>query len=71
MYIPVRGESKQLLLGFPEIGTECVWVVEIGGKMPRIEVAGDVCLRRPRPTQDSRAGDDDDYDYDNDDVSVI
>ena len=25
------------------------WVVETGGQMPRIEVAGDICLRRPRP----------------------
>jgi hypothetical protein len=23
------------------------WVVENGGRMPRIEVAGDICLRRP------------------------
>jgi len=29
--------------------------------MPRIEVAGDICLRRPRPTQGCRT-DDDDYD---------
>jgi len=28
--------------------------------MPRIEVAGDICLRRPRPTQGCRADDDDD-----------
>jgi hypothetical protein len=31
--------------------------------MPRIEVAGDICLRRPRPTQGCRA----DVDVDNDD----
>jgi hypothetical protein len=36
------------------------WVVEIGGRMPRIEAAGDICLRRPRPTQECRAEDDDD-----------
>jgi hypothetical protein len=35
------------------------WVVEIGGRMPRIEVAGDISLRRPRPTQGCRADDDD------------
>jgi hypothetical protein len=35
------------------------WVVEIGGQMPRIEDAGDICLRRPRPTQGCRADDDD------------
>ena len=29
--------------------------------MPRIEVAGDVCLRRPRPTEGCRADDDDDF----------
>ena len=36
------------------------WVVEIGWRMPRIEVAGEICLRRPRPTQGCRADDDDD-----------
>jgi hypothetical protein len=25
------------------------WVVEIGGQIPTIEVAGNICLRRPRP----------------------
>jgi hypothetical protein len=29
----------------------------------RIEDAGDICLRRPRPTQDCRADDDDDLSY--------
>jgi hypothetical protein len=41
------------------------WFVEIGGRMPRMEVAGDICLRRPRPTQGCRA--DDDVDDDDDD----
>jgi len=36
------------------------WVVEIGGQIPRIEVTGDICLRRSRPTQGCRADDDDD-----------
>jgi hypothetical protein len=36
------------------------WVVEICWWMPRIEVAGDICLRRPRPTEGCRADDDDD-----------
>ena len=36
------------------------WVVGIGGRIPRIEVAGDICLRRPKPTQGCRADDDDD-----------
>jgi len=30
--------------------------------MPRIQVAGDICLRRPRPTQCCRTDDDDDDD---------
>jgi len=30
--------------------------------MPRIEVADDICLRRPRPTQGCRADVDDDDD---------
>jgi len=30
--------------------TQGTWVVEIGGWMPRIEVAGDICWRRPRLT---------------------
>jgi hypothetical protein len=28
--------------------------------VPGLEVAADMCLRRPRPTQDTRADDDDD-----------
>jgi hypothetical protein len=28
--------------------------------MPRIEVAGDICLRRPRPIRGCRTDDDDD-----------
>jgi hypothetical protein len=42
--------------------TQGNWVVETGGRMSRIEVAGDICFRRPRTTQGSRA-DDDNYDY--------
>jgi hypothetical protein len=40
------------------------WVVEIGWWMARIEGAGDICLRRPRPNQGCRADDDDDDDDD-------
>ena len=40
--------------------TQGNWVVEIGGRMPRIEDAGDICLRRPRLTQGYTADDDDD-----------
>jgi hypothetical protein len=40
--------------------TQGNWVVEIGGRMPIIEVSGDICLGRPRPTQVCRADDDDD-----------
>jgi len=35
--------------------TQGNWVVKIGGPMPRIEVAGDICFRRPRPAQGCRA----------------
>jgi hypothetical protein len=40
------------------------WVVETGWQMPRIEVNGDICLRKPRPTQGCRANDNDDDDDD-------
>jgi hypothetical protein len=40
-------------------------VVETGGRMARIEDAGDICLRRSRLTQVCRADDDDDDDDDN------
>jgi hypothetical protein len=40
------------------------WVVEIGGRMPRIEIAGNICLRRPRPILGCTADDDDDNDKD-------
>jgi len=39
--------------------TQGNWVVEIGKCMPRIEVTGDICLRRQRATQGCRADDDD------------
>jgi len=42
--------------------TQGYWVVEIGGRMARIEVAGDIYWRRPRPTQGCRADDGDYYD---------
>ena len=35
--------------------------------MPRIEVSGDICLRRPRPAQGCRLDDDDDDDDEDDD----
>jgi len=38
------------------------WVVETGWRIPRIEVSGDICLRRPRPTQGHTDDDDDDDD---------
>jgi hypothetical protein len=46
--------------------TQGNWVVEIGRWMPRIKGAGDICLRRPRPTQGCRANDDEDDDDDDD-----
>ena len=30
--------------------TQGNWLVETGRQMPRIEDAGNICLRRPRPT---------------------
>jgi hypothetical protein len=45
--------------------TQGNWVVEICGRMPRIEDTSDICLRRPRPTQGCRV---DDEDNDDDDV---
>jgi len=36
------------------------WGVEIGGRMPKIEDVGDICLREPRSTQLCRADYDDD-----------
>ena len=36
-------------------------VVEIGGRMCRIEVTGDICLRGPKPTQGCRTDEADDY----------
>jgi hypothetical protein len=41
--------------------TQGNWVEELGGRMLRIEVADDICLRRQRPTQGCRADDDDVY----------
>ena len=35
--------------------------------MPRIEVAGDICLRRAKPAQGCRADDNDDDEDDDDD----
>ena len=40
--------------------TQGNWVVETGWQLHRIEVTGDICLRRPRATQGCRADDDDD-----------
>jgi hypothetical protein len=38
--------------------TQGNWVIGNGGRMSRIVVDGDICLRRPRPTQDCTADDD-------------
>jgi hypothetical protein len=43
-------------------GRQGKWV--IGGRLPRIEDAGDICLTRPRPTHNCRANDDDNDDDD-------
>ena len=42
--------------------TQGNWVVAIGWRLPSIEVATEICSRKPRPTQGYRAGDDD-YSY--------
>jgi len=44
------------------------WVVETGWRIPRIEVGGHICLRRPRLTQGCRADDDVDDDEGYEDV---
>jgi hypothetical protein len=61
----VAGRNQDGLTGWRK--TQENWVVEIGGRMPRVEDAGDIGLR-PRPTKGCRADDnDDDEDNDNDD----
>jgi hypothetical protein len=42
------------------------WIdeAEIGGRMPRMQVARDICLMKSRSTQDCRADDNDDDDDD-------
>jgi hypothetical protein len=40
------------------------WVVEICWQMPRIEIAGNIFLRKPMLTPGCRANDDDDDDDD-------
>jgi hypothetical protein len=39
--------------------------------MPRIEVVGEICLRRPRPTQSWRAEEEEDNDDDDDDDGYL
>ena len=40
------------------------WVLEICWQLPRTEVAGNICLRRPRSNQGCRANDAEDDDDD-------
>ena len=63
----VANQSQAGLTGYRK--TQGSWVVEIGWQVQRIEVTGDICSSRPRPTQDCRAtaaaaDDDDDSDDD-------
>jgi len=51
--------------------TQGNWVAEIGGRISRMEVAGELCLRRPRPTQGCGADYDDDDDDDDDDILIF
>jgi hypothetical protein len=60
----VADKNQDGLTGYRKTQGNCV--VEIGGRTPRIEVAGYICLRRPRPTQGCRPDDDDDDDDDDD-----
>jgi hypothetical protein len=46
------------LTGWRKTQGNCV--VETGGRMSRIEVTGDLCFRRPGPSQGCKADDDDD-----------
>ena len=43
--------------------TQGNWVVEFGLRLSRIEVAGDIWLRRPKPTQGSRADNDEAWQF--------
>jgi hypothetical protein len=47
--------------------TQGNWVVEIGVRVPKIEDAGNICLKRPRPIQGCRSDDDNDEVDDDDD----
>jgi len=44
--------NQDVLTGWRK--TQGNWVVGIGGRMPRLEVAGNICLRWPRLTQGCR-----------------
>jgi hypothetical protein len=52
----VAGRKQDGLMGFRK--TQGNRVLEFGWRMSRIDGAGDVCLRRSRPTQDCRTDDD-------------
>jgi hypothetical protein len=58
----VTDRNEEVLAGYRK--TEGNRFVEIGWRMPRVEVAGDICLRRSRPIEGSRSDDDDDDDGD-------
>jgi len=53
-------QNQDGLMGWRK--TQGNWVIEIGRWMSRIEDAGNICLKRSRPTQGCRADDDDDDD---------
>jgi hypothetical protein len=62
-----RGQPKSRWIDGVEEDSKGYWVVETGGGISGIEVAGDNCWRIPRPTQGCRADDDDDDDDGDDD----
>jgi hypothetical protein len=51
----VANRNQDGLTGFRK--TQGQWVVECCWRMPRIEGASDICLRRPESTQGCRADD--------------
>jgi len=53
----VADRNQDGLTGYRK--TQGNWVGETGGRMSRIEVAGDICLRRPKPAQGCTADDND------------
>lgn len=54
-----RGRGRPKSRRIDGVEEEAGNIVETGWQLPRIEVDGNVCLRRPRPNQDCRSDDGD------------